>query len=365
MMKKNTKIIILIVVILLIVGVAVSVLLSEGTLNTKGDVNITDVAGRTVQVPANPEKVLGTSPSSVSLMYMLAPEKLAGIPNAWNKEELPFIPDAYKNLPEIGGWYGKNTGNYEEYISANPDFVVESINPSVSSDIDIINERQSKMGDIPVVAIYDTSDIDNNTEVIAFVGKILGKEDQAKKLIDFNQGNLDKVKKVASSLSYSDKVSVYYAEDANGLKTEGPESDHTQLIRICGGRNVVDTVKDESTQVSIEQVIAWNPDKIITTNHEFYDKVYSNPQWAQINAVKNHEVYLSPDAPFTWFDKPVGLNNIMGVPWTAKVLYPNQFDNIDLIGDTQYFYKNFYHFDLSKEQAKEILLDSGLKEKNL
>ena len=56
---------------------------------------------------------------------------------------------------------------------------------------------------------------------------------------------------------------------------------------------------------------------------------------------------------------------IIGVPWTAKVIYPDQYKDIDMVGATQEFYSNFYHIDLSDGDAKQLLLDSGLKESNL
>ena len=87
--------------------------------------------------------------------------------------------------------------------------------------------------------------------------------------------------------------------------------------------------------------------------------------WANINAVKNKEVYVSPQSPFKWFDRPVGANMIIGVPWTAKVIYPDDYKDIDMVSATKEFYSNFYHFDLSDNDAKQLLLDSGLKESNL
>ena len=56
---------------------------------------------------------------------------------------------------------------------------------------------------------------------------------------------------------------------------------------------------------------------------------------------------------------------IIGVPWTAKVIYPDEFKDLDMLSTTKEFYSNFYHFDLSDAQAKEILLGSGIKESNL
>ena len=115
----------------------------------------------------------------------------------------------------------------------------------------------------------------------------------------------------------------------------------------------------------MEQVISWNPDKIITNDPEFYSHVYNDSNWGKINAVKNKEVYLSPQSPFKWFDRPVGANMIIGVPWTAKVLYPDDYKDINMKDATKEFYSNFYHIDLSDDEAKQILLDSGLKESNL
>ena len=62
---------------------------------------------------------------------------------------------------------------------------------------------------------------------------------------------------------------------------------------------------------------------------------------------------------------PPGVNTIIGVPWTAKVIYPDKYTDIDLISATTEFYKEFYHIDLTNDQAKQLLLDSGLKENQL
>jgi iron complex transport system substrate-binding protein len=173
----------------------------------------------------------------------------------------------------------------------------------------------------------------------------------------------------SSKLSDNNKKTVYYAQGDDGLQTNPSHSTHGQLIDLVGGKNVADSVSQGNTttgvQVSMEQVISWNPDKIITNDPEFYSHVYNDSNWGKINAVKNKEVYLSPQSPFKWFDRPVGANMIIGVPWTAKVLYPDDYKDINMKDATKEFYSNFYHIDLSDDDAKQILLDSGLKESNL
>ena len=60
-----------------------------------------------------------------------------------------------------------------------------------------------------------------------------------------------------------------------------------------------------------------------------------------------------------------GANIIIGVPWTAKVIYPDKYSNINMVDATKEFYSNFYHYDLSDEEAKDILISSGFKESDL
>lgn len=366
-MEKKSKIIILILALLIVVGIATHLFLTPSTVESSGSKNITDMIGRAIEIPNSLNKVVATSPPMTTVVYMIAPEKLTALNFEWTDDEKVYVPSQYQGLPNIGGWYGTQDGSYEEFIASEPDIVIESIDEGGDGDLSTVNERQSKFGKIPVVAVNDTTSIEKVDSSISFIGEIIGAQDNAKKLTDFNDKYLDEVHKKSSQIS--DKKNVYYAEGNDGLKTNPSGSVHGQLIDLVGGNNVANSLSQGNTtsgvQVSIEQVISWNPDVIITTDADFYAKVYNDSNWQSINAVKNHEVYLSPQSPFKWFDRPVGANMIIGVPWTAKVIYPDQYKDIDMVGATKEFYSNFYHYDLSDDQAKQILLDSGLKESNL
>ena len=368
-MEKKSKIIILILAILVVMGIATHLFLTPSTVENSGAKNVTDMLGRSVEIPESLNKVVATSPPMTTVVYMLAPEKLTALNFEWTDDEKAYVPSQYQGLPNIGGWYGTQDGSYEEFIASEPDIVIESIDEGGDGDLSTVDERQSKFGKIPVVAVNDTTHVEKVDDSIMFIGDVIGAKDNAQKLVDFNDKYLDEVHKKSAQLSDSDKKTVYYAEGNDGLKTNPSGSVHGQLIDLVGGKNVADSLNQGNTtsgvQVSIEQVIKWNPDIIITTDPDFYAKVYNDSNWASINAVKNHEVYLSPQSPFKWFDRPVGANMIIGVPWTAKVIYPDKYTDIDMVSVTKEFYSNFYHYDLSNEQAKEILLGSGLKESNL
>ena len=284
-------------------------------------------------------------------------------------DELKYVPSQYANLPVVGGWFGSQDGSYEEFIAAEPDVIIESIDEGGDGDLSTVKERQEKFGTIPVVAVRDTTNVEKVGESILFMGKVVGAEDKANELNDFNNKYLDMVNEKSSKLQDSDKRTVYYASGDDGLQTNPSGSSHGQLIDLVGAKNVAYSASQGNTtssiQVSIEQVISWNPDVIITTDPEFYASVYNDSNWAHIKAVQNKDVYLSPQSPFKWFDRPVGANMIIGVPWTAKAIYPDDYKDINMVDATKEFYSNFYHFDLSDDQAKEILTGSGLKESDL
>lgn len=368
-MEKKSKIIILILVILVICGVGAHLFLTPSTIENSGSKDVTDMANRTVQIPATVNHVVATAPPMTTIIYMLAPDKLTGVNFQWTDAELEFVPSKYQNIPVVGGWYGSQDGSYEEFIASEPDMVVESIDEGMGVDLNTVEERQNKFGEIPVVAVVDASDLKEMPKSITFMGEILGTQDKAKQLCDFDEKYLKLTNETASQMSDSDKKSVYFAEGNDGLQTVPSGSSQSQQLELIGANNVADELDQGNTssgfQVSMEQVIKWNPDIIITTSPDFYNTVKSDSSWSQLDAVKNDEVYLSPQSPFKWFGRPVGANLIIGLPWVAKVVYPDQYTNINMVEVTQEFYSDFYHTDLSAEQAKQILLDSGLKENNL
>jgi len=216
-----------------------------------------------------------------------------------------------------------------------------------------------------VVGVLDISNLSEIDSSIEFIGKLLKKEDKANQLMAFKNKYYDIV--TSADIPDNEKKRVYYAEGTDGLKTDPSGTYHSQLIDLCQGKNVADVPLQDGAgevPVTMEQVIKWNPEVIITTDATFYNSIYSNSNWKDIDAVKNKQVYLSPTSPFKWFDRPPGANCIIGIPWTAKVIYPDKFQDINLKEATKEFYKEFYSIDLSDEQVNSILKGSGLKEEN-
>lgn len=233
-MEKKSKIIILILAVLVICGVAAHLFLTPSTVKTVGSKNITDMVGRTVQIPASVGNVVATSPPMTTVIYMIAPEKLTAVNFQWTDDELKYIPSQYAGLPVVGGWYGTQEGSYEEFIASEPDMVIESIDEGGDGDLATVQERQNKFGEIPVVAVNDTTDVEKVDGSITFIGDVLGAQDNAKKLTDFNDKYLNIVHQKSGQIT--DKKTVYYAQGNDGLQTNPSNSTHGQLIDLVVGK---------------------------------------------------------------------------------------------------------------------------------
>lgn len=320
-------------------------------------VQITDMLGRNLTVPSEINKVVATSPPSTILVYMLAPEKLAGW-NFVNTYNHTLMNESYLSLPVIGGWYGTQAGNYETIIAIQPDIVIEGYTTDGQLS-EAIERRQESFGSIPVVAI-DGSIIfvEDSGLTIEYAGELLGCEEQAEALIDFRSSVLDNINSKVSNIPEEDRVRVYYAEGPTGLNTDPSGSQHSQVIDICGGINVANcslTSGNGMTEVSMEQVMEWDPEVIITSSPQFFSSVYSDPLWAGVDAVENERLYLAPQNPLCWIDRPQGPHLIIGTAWTATVLYPELFEDMDMEQLTRDFYSQFFHYELTDDELNMLL----------
>lgn len=355
----NKKIIVAVIALIAVIAVVAGYMGIGSSIPGTGNTTAIDMTGRTVHVPGEINTVLATSPPVTNIIYMLAPDKLGGWNSNLTDDSKKYMPEKYQNLTIVGGWFGTYTGNPETFIAANPSLILDDVSLNKnSSSAEQINNMQSKMGSISVLGVLSSANVTNYTPSIQFIGKILGEEQHADKLISFYNNVTKTVNSTVSTIPENEKVRVYYAEGPAGLQTDPSGSQHSQLIDLCGGINVAQVAVKQGmgmSSVSMEQVLAWNPEIIITNDKQFYNSIYSNSSWKDVKAVQDKKVYLAPTSPIGWFDRPPGVNTIIGIPWTAKALYPDKFKNLDMTSLTKEFYSEFYHYNLTDSDVSSLL----------
>jgi iron complex transport system substrate-binding protein len=149
---------------------------------------------------------------------------------------------------------------------------------------------------------------------------------------------------------------VYYAEGVDGLSTECNDSIHTELLKLAGDVDIhrCHTASHVGMEkISLEQVIIYNPDVIVAQERFFYDKVFQDPAWQQVKAVKEHRVFLIPRTPLNWFDRPPSFMRFLGLHWLTNLLYPKTCP-IDIVKETKSFYQTFLGVRLTDQDVREI-----------
>jgi len=93
---------------------------------------------------------------------------------------------------------------------------------------------------------------------------------------------------------------------------------------------------NESIAISMEEILKWNPDVIITKDAKGRDEILSSAAWKDVTAVKNKRVYAS-----TKYEMLDRTQSLMGLLWTAKTLYPDKV-TFDLNKEVRTFYSKVY-----------------------
>ncbi|MEJ8554238.1 ABC transporter substrate-binding protein [Tepidibacter sp. Z1-5] len=347
-MKKLYVFLICMMLMINLVGCASSQEKQVSEDSKKETVTFVDDANREIEIPSKIEKVYCTSSLGAIFLYTLDVDKLATWDNRVSIENSEFVNEKLKELPNAGSLQGKDSANIEEIMKLNPDLIL-SMGDINEQSISVVEKFQKQSG-IPIILIDGS--LEKTAESYIKVGKLLGCEEQASKLANYCDETIKSAKQIANSIPEDEKVTVYYAQGEKGLQTDPVGSLHAQLIDLVGAKNVANfEIKDNhgKTGVSLEQVVNWNPQFILAESNSFDD-----PVWKQVDAVKNENVFLIPQKPFNWIDRPSSVNRIIGIKWAQSVLYKDYCD-VDLEEETIKFFDLFYHVKISKEQARELL----------
>jgi iron complex transport system substrate-binding protein len=311
---------------------------------------MTDSAGRAVPVPAGVTRVFPAGPPAAILLYTLAPDMLIGWPRANRPEECAYMLPEICARPEVGRITGRgNTANLETVLALKPDLILDV--GSTSATFVSLADRVQEQTNIPYALLDGRFDAIARTYRSA--GELIGRAEDADKLARYTEDTLKTILGRVESVAINARPRVYYARGPKGLSTGLGGSINVETIELIS-RNVAGETQGGLANVSIEQVLVWNPEVIVTIDQEFAASVRSDPSWASVKAVRDNRIHLSPKMPFGWVDFPPSVNRLIGLRWLAKILYPERFPE-DLRALTQDFYSRFYHATPSAAQIDNVL----------
>ena len=134
------------------------------------------------------------------------------------------------------------------------------------------------------------------------------------------------------------------------LRADGAGTLIDDWIRRAGGRNVAAELHGTLQPISVEQVARWKPDIIIVGGQD--ERVDANPL-AVVPALKGFRIVRNPSGAYQW-DRH-GPEFALQLLWTAKLLHPDRFKDVDMARETQGFYWRLFGYSMSPREVASIL----------
>ena len=292
---------------------------------------VTDMAGRTVEVPGEVDKVIGVGASSLRMIcYMQATDKVVGVEKSEQEDSVTCAyrhvnHDTFAKLPVIGEGGSKGvTANEEAIIAAAPQVIIANL------DKDSADSLQQKTN-IPVVCVtmsdivFDQKLYDN----ITLLGKVLGKEDRGQELIGYMQDTekdlQDRTANVQKKTAYAAGVSF-----RGGHGFSGTEAGFAPFS-ICNITNIADAGHDSGCfDIDLEAVTAAQPDYVFIEGGNLglvKEDVAANPDYfTNLKAIKDGNVFSLVSYRFYATNVELAIANCYHV---GSCVYPDQFSDID------------------------------------
>lgn len=282
-------------------------------------ITITDSLKRKVTITHKPKKIVSIAPSATEILFAIG----AGDRVVANTTYCDYPPEADK-LPKIGGYTNPDV---EKILALSPDLVLGARGTPVG-----LFDQMAALK-LTVAAIDAEDSLDQMVESIRTIGKIVGEEKKAAELVEQLEARRRAVVSKTAALSPAQRPRVLFVFAPGDLFSAGTGSFIDELITLGGGVNIAAKAKTTWPQLSLETVIADDPQVILTlpgtmgntqkpmTNTEALVRFRALPRWKNLSAVKHGRVYVLEDDPMTL----PGPRLIDGLEATAAAIHPELF----------------------------------------
>jgi len=305
------------------------------------------MAGRTLQLPDRIERAVPYDNKTNVLLFPVARGKMVARARAKVSPDLRYISKDYLRLNEL------DTRNAEEVLAVKPDLMlVAAFVGDLASYAGAL--RFSEKTHIPLVVVDIT--LDNLGNSYAFLGDLFECPQHAEQFMTFIASVFDLVHQNEAN---SGVATAYLANGNDGLRTAPGGSRHAELFDIMGIENVAKVPLDSKgfAQVSIEQVLAWNPQYVFCLGKGAsspYRTVLKSALWQSVDAVKNGHVYFVPSEPYPWFDMPPSVNRLLGLLWFSELFSGVSHEVV--MEKVTAFYRMFYSYELTEKEYNRLFL---------
>jgi iron complex transport system substrate-binding protein len=279
----------------------------------------------------------------------------------------------YKIAPNIlradSSFLSGSSFNSEELLKINPDIfftdkVLQGMDNLEKTSLPVIylglekEKLKTESGDVEVFSPLES--IKNWIDITASV--LDSDKDKASFIITEWEDTEKFIQEKLESAKILEKKKILILFKVRENLVSGGNSFGQYWISATGGINCASSIKGKHPAMSriadFEDILKWNPDIVYITNFDpsVPDDLYSSPglsdKWANVNAVKNREVYKIPLGIYRWY--PPGLDGPLMLKWMAQKNYPEIF-SWDIKAEIKKYFEKSYNYSLTEEEIEKIL----------
>lgn len=275
-------------------ALAMSALLATATHSAyAASVTVTDIAGRTVEVTKDPQKVVigeGRMIYSIALLDREDPfKRIAG----WKDDMVKYDPDAYRkykavfphaaDIPSFGSPYS-DEWNLEAVISLGTEVVLMNLGNLMKAQESGIIEKLDEAGVATVFVDFRQDPTHNTLPSIQLLGRIFDKRDEADAFSDYYQSQMKSIYSRVNQIPVEERP-IVFIERAAGYNPDKccntfGAANMGRLVDLAGGRNWGSFKTPGFTaKVSLEAIFADDPEVIIGTGANWAE---ANPATAAV-----------------------------------------------------------------------------------
>lgn len=244
------------------------------------EVRLQGADGMEVVLPAPAQRVVALAPDLSEMLYDVdAGASLVGT------VDYSDYPAAAKQLPRVGDAFHVDM---EKLLGLKPDLVLAWKGGTSQALIDRLRALR-----LPVLAVgtHELGDIAANLQL---VGLATGHPDAALLAAEDFRTRLGALRRSYASQT---PLKVFYEISAQPLFTVGGSQGISSLIEVCGGRNVFADLPDLAPAVSLEAVLARDPEVIVTGDGEgnVAQRIQEWKRWPKLAAVREDNFVVVND----------------------------------------------------------------------
>lgn len=266
---------------MLALAIVFLILSSHAALAGGEPLALTDMAGRMVNLPGPAGRIVALQAADCEILYAIgAGESLVG------RGEYCNYPEEVLAVPSVQSGFETNL---EQIIALDPDAVVMAKMGQREEDAKKLEEAGI------AVVVSDAQTIEGVYSAIVMLGSLTGHEDEASQLVEGMQEAFSGILEASEGFSGG---SVYFEVSPleYGLWTAGTGTFMDEIAKMLRLENIFSDLEGWQG-VSEEQVIARDPDHIVTTAMYFgtgltpVEEVLSRASWSGMKAVSGGKVF--------------------------------------------------------------------------